>query len=60
VGDLDAKFVLVHLNPKRHDTVWSHQLKASTFEEYVLAQRWFGRDHYGPGAAPWHSPSGRP
>ncbi len=56
VGDLDANVVLVHLNPKQHDTGWSHHLKSSSFEEYVLAQRWFGRDHYGPGAPPWHSP----
>jgi hypothetical protein len=56
-GDLDACFVLVHLNPKKHDTPWArNHPKASSFEEYVLAQRWFGRGHYGPGASAWHSP----
>jgi hypothetical protein len=56
-GDLDARFVLVHLNPKQHDTPWAQDHpKASSFEEYVLAQRWFGRDHYGPDASAWHSP----
>jgi len=55
-GDLDARFVLVHLNPKQHDTPWArNHSKASSFEEYVLAQRWFGRRHYGPGASAWHS-----
>ena len=56
VGDLDAAFVLVHLDPKPHDAAWSHHLKASTLDAYALAQRWFGRDHYGSGASPWHSP----
>jgi hypothetical protein len=56
-GDLDARFVLVHLNPKQHDTAWAEDYpKASAFDEYVLAQRWFGRDHYGPDASAWHTP----
>jgi hypothetical protein len=55
-GDLDASFVLVHLNPMAHGAEWArrHPWPVS-FDEYVRTQRWFGRDHYGPGVPAWHS-----
>lgn len=59
VGDLDATFVLVHLNPKegtRPGSEGTVVLPRDDFDDYFLAQRWFGRDHYGPGAKPWKSP----
>src|SRR5581483_2051188 len=55
-GDLAARFVLVHLNPMEHGAEWarSHPRPVS-FDEYVRAQRWSGRDHYGLGAPARHS-----
>lgn len=55
-GDLDARFVLVHLNPMEHGAEWAQSdPRPVSFDEYVRTQRWFGRDHYGPVAPAWHS-----
>jgi hypothetical protein len=39
-GDLDASFVLVHLNPMQHDAEWARSRpEPGSFEKYVSAQR---------------------
>jgi hypothetical protein len=51
-GDLDASFVLVHLNPKEPDrpTDFRATPSFSTLEEYFEQRRWFGANKYGPAA----------
>ena len=50
-GDLDAEFVLVHLNPKQ-DEIRSDRhtgpFEFSSFEDYFDGHRYFGAHHYGP------------
>ena len=56
-GDLDASFVLVHLNPKQRD-ITSDEPPASlpfrSFEEYFDVCRHFGARMYGPAASRAH------
>jgi hypothetical protein len=50
-GDLDASFVLVHLNPKHDDDAAPRslrQLPIRTFEQYFDLFRHFGAYMYGP------------
>jgi hypothetical protein len=51
-GDLDASFVLVHLNPKQPDRPADFRTTPSfsTLEEYFERCRWFGASRYGPAA----------
>lgn len=49
-GNPDAKFVLVHLNPKQKDSLeetYQSEKKYSNFEEYYNFHRNFGKVHYG-------------
>jgi hypothetical protein len=56
-GDLDADFVLVHLNPKQ-DVERSDRLEPplpyDSFEDYFDGHHRFGRRHYGPAAPGRH------
>jgi hypothetical protein len=56
-GDLDAAFVLAHLNPKQVDNSAPQMasITVQTFEEYFDACRWFGARNYGPDAAAGYS-----
>lgn len=56
-GDLDAAFVLAHLNPKQVDNHAPRTTATTvqTFDEYVDACRSFGARHYGPDAADGYS-----
>ena len=56
-GDLDASFVLVHLNPKERDSISDEpatSLPFKSFEEYFDVCRHFGARMYGPAASPTH------
>ena len=49
-GNPDAKFVLVHLNPKQKDSLeeaYQGEAKFSNFEDYYNFHRNFGKVHYG-------------
>lgn len=49
-GDLDAKFVLIHLNPKQDnnlDTTYQGKFKFQDFKNYVDYHQQFGENHYG-------------
>jgi hypothetical protein len=49
-GDLDAPFVLVHLNPKQTEDAGpgAGEPRNETLDEYYAAHRYFGARHYGP------------
>ncbi|MGP5504133.1 hypothetical protein [Psychrobacter celer] len=49
-GDLNAKFVLVHLMPKQNDNLdatYQGELKFQDFTDYVIYYQHFGENHYG-------------
>lgn len=49
-GDPQAKFVLVHLNPKQQDNQsdkYKGNLKFADFDEYLNFHRYYGKHHYG-------------
>ena len=49
-GDLQAKFVLVHLNPKQQDNPsdsYKGSFKFDNFDEYFKFHRYYGKTHYG-------------
>lgn len=47
VGDPNADFVLVHLNPKRNRESWGKSCKYSNFNEYLSFHKEFGKRVYG-------------
>jgi len=56
-GDLDASFVLVHLNPKQRDVTSNEPANAlpfESFEEYFDICRHFGARMYGPDSSRTH------
>lgn len=49
-GDLDAKFVLIHLSPKQDnnlDTTYQGEFKFQNFKDYLNYYQKFGENHYG-------------
>lgn len=49
-GDPQAKFVLIHLNPKQQDNKsdkYEGNLKFASFDEYFKFHRYYGKIHYG-------------
>ncbi|WP_227428946.1 hypothetical protein [Psychrobacter sp. I-STPA6b] len=49
-GDPQAKFVLVHLNPKQQDNLsdgYEGDFKFADFDEYFKFHRYYGKIHYG-------------
>ena len=49
-GDLQARFVLVHLNPKQQDNQsdsYKGNFKFANFDEYFDYHRYYGKIHYG-------------
>lgn len=49
-GDPQAKFVLIHLNPKQQDNnseIYEGVFKFADFDEYFKFHRYYGKTHYG-------------